>query len=76
MNWINIKSALVMGGIAGVIASIGYVLKVGDLFALDVHSLVNCFALAALTSVSSFITNLLTTQSGNFLGAVKLKDVN
>lgn len=75
MNWTNIKSALVMGLVAGVIASIGYVLKVGDLFAIDVHALINVFALAGLTSISAFITNLLTTQRGNFLGAVGVKDI-
>lgn len=64
-----------MGVVAGVLAAIAYVLKVGDVFAIDVHALVNVFALAGLTAVSAFITNLLTTKSGKFLGAVSVKDV-
>lgn len=73
-NWTNIKAALVNGLVAGVIATIGYVLGVGDLFALDVHALVNVFALAGLTAISSFITSLLTSpETGKFAGAVKIK---
>jgi hypothetical protein len=72
----NIKQALVMGLVAGVLATIGYVLQVGDVFSIDVHALVNVFALALLTAVSAFLTNLGTTSRGNFLGAVNIKDID
>ncbi len=75
MNAINLKQALVMGLVTGLLAVIAYVLKVGDVFALEVHALVNCFAIAGLTAVGSFLTNLMTTSSGKFLGAVSIKDV-
>lgn len=64
-----------MGIVAGVLATIAYVLKIGDVFAIDVHALVNVFSLAGLTAVSAFLTNLMTTKQGNFIGAVKVKDV-
>jgi len=58
------------------LGAVGYVLKVGDVFAIDVHALVNVFALGGLTAVSAFLTNLMTTKEGNFLGAVNIKDIH
>lgn len=75
MSWTSIRQALVMGIVAGILATIAYVLKVGDVFAIDVHALVNVFALAGFTAISAFLTNLGTTKKGNFLGAVNVKDV-
>lgn len=77
MNWTNIKSALAMGLVSGVLAMIAFILLNGSIFTLDIKGLVDAGVLAGLTSISAFITtNFLTTQRGNFVGAVKIKDIN
>lgn len=73
ITWINIKSALVSGVITGILGVAGYIIEVGDIFKLDVHTLVNVGALSALTTIVSLIKSFLTTSSGNFVGAVNIK---
>ena len=69
LNWVNVKSALIYGLIFGLVAVVGYMLKVGTVFALDWHILVDSFVFGFLGSV---IKNLLTTSEGNFVGLVKV----
>lgn len=73
INWTNVKSALVSGVLTAVLAGAMYVIGVGNVFAINVHSLVNVVALGLLTSIVSLIKSLLTTDKGNFLGAVSIK---
>jgi hypothetical protein len=73
MTIVNLKSALVSGAIMGILAVASYILNVGDIFALDFKSLANIAAVAVLTAVVSFIKSSLTTNNGNFLGAVRVK---
>ncbi len=69
----KLKSALVSGVLAAVLAGAGYFLQVGDIFAIDVRTLVNVVALAGLTAVVSLIKSLATTEEGKFVGAVKIQ---
>lgn len=73
LSWANIKGALISAIITAVLAIAGYIIGVGDIFNIDVHALVNVGALSALTALVSVIKSLLTTQSGDFVGAVKVK---
>lgn len=66
--WTSIKSALVSGVITGILGIAGYIIGVGDIFKLDVHTLLNVGALAALTTVVSLIKAGLTTDRGTIAG--------
>ena len=68
MNFTNIKSALVSGVIAGILGIAGYIISVGDVFKLDVHSIVNVGILAFLTTIVSLIKTILTTGQGTIVG--------
>ena len=70
--WTNIKSALVSGVITGVLGIAGYIIGVGDIFKLDVHTLANVGALSALTTIVSLIKAAMTTDKG-FIAGVKIK---
>ena len=73
MNITNLKSALVSGVITGVLGIAGYIIGVGDVFNLDVHTLINVGALSALTTAVSLIKSFLTTENGNFVGTINIK---
>lgn len=49
-----------------------YVIGVGDIFAIDTHILINSGVLAFVTGVVSLIKNLLTDNSGKFLGLTQV----
>lgn len=68
MTFVQVKSAVVSGVIAGVLGVAMYVVGVGDLFKLDVHSIVNVFALAVLTTVVSLLKAVVTTSTGTVAG--------
>jgi len=67
LSWGNVKSALVYGLVAGLVAVVAYMVSVGDVWALNVHSLVNGFVFGVITSV---VKNLATTNNNNFVGVV------
>lgn len=73
LTWINVKSALVSAVITAVIGMGGYIIGLGDIFTVNIHTLVNIGALSALTALVSLFKSLLTTDSGNFIGAVEVK---
>ena len=74
LSWTNIKSALVMGLVVGVLALIAFFLKAGTFFGVNYKDIVNVFGLAVLGAVGSAVQSLLTTPAtGNFLGAIKVK---
>lgn len=54
--------------ISGILAGALYILQVGDVFAIDVHGLVNVVAIAVLVAVVSFIKSLGTLPDGTFAG--------
>lgn len=69
LSWVNVKSALVYGLVAGVLATVAYMLSVGDVFVLDWKLVLNNFVFGFLTSV---VKNMATTNEGNFLGVTKV----
>ena len=73
INWQDIKSALVSTLLMGILAVLVYILGVGDIFALDIKSLLNCGVMAIAAGLVSVIKSLLTTENGNFIGAVNIK---
>lgn len=58
LNWRDIGGALLS---AILVAVIGYILKVGDLWALDWRAIVN---VAAMTAGASLLKSLITDSSG------------
>lgn len=71
--WINIKSALISVGIAVVLAISGYIIGVGNVYALDVHVLVNSGAMAFFIALVSLLKSTNTDSTGNFMG-IKIID--
>lgn len=69
LDWVNIKSAVVYGLVLGIVAVVVYIFKAGSVFALDWRLLVDAFVYGFLGSI---VKNLLTTNSGNFLGVTKV----
>lgn len=69
LDWTNVWSALVYGLIIGLGATVVYAISVGDLWALDWKIMVNTGVFAFLGSI---LKNLFTTDSGKFLGIVKV----
>lgn len=68
----NVKSALVYGLLWGLLSVIARISEVGNVFALDWKELVNAGVLSTLAVCISLLKNLLTTNSGNFLGITKV----
>lgn len=68
-----LKSALVSTVLMAVLAMAMYVLNLGDVFKIEVHSLVNVGVMALLTGVVSLIKSLLTDSEGKFVGKMKVK---
>ncbi len=69
----QLKSALVSTVLVAVMAIIGYITGVGDIFSLDWKVLINIGVMALLAGLASVIKNLLTTDSGNFAGVLNIK---
>lgn len=62
---------LISAVVSGVIVAVfGYILSVGDVWKLDIHSLVN---IGLMTFIASIIKYLGTTENGNFAGVVPIK---
>lgn len=72
LSWINIKSAIVYGLVAGLLAIGMYVIEIGSIFAIDWAKLADAGVMAMVVTLVSLIKNLLTTEAGNFLGVVKV----
>ena len=67
-----LKSALVSVALSAVLAGALYILQIGDVFAIDIHGLVNVVAIAVLVGVVSFLKSLGTDAKGKF-GGIKIK---
>ncbi len=72
ISWINIKSALVYGLITGVVAVGLYMIGEGDVFNLSIKPIANVFIFSFLGVFISLLKNLLTSDEGKFVGAVKV----
>ncbi len=72
LSWINVKSALVYGLLSALVAVGIYAISIGDVFALNVHAIVNAFVFGFLGVFVSLIKNLLTDASGKFLGVTTI----
>lgn len=73
LNSGNIKSALVFGVLSAILAIGTYVIGVGDIFSIDGKALANAGVFGGINVILSLIKRLLTTDEGNFLGAVKVE---
>lgn len=73
VTWTEVKKALVLGVLMALLVVITEVIAVGDIYGLDWKTLLNLGIIALLTSFASFLQDLLTTRSGRFVGAVKIK---
>lgn len=73
LTWSNIKGALVSGAIMGALAIGLYVIGLGDVFAIQWKPLINAGILSALTTIVSLVKSFLTTDRGNFVGAIEVK---
>jgi len=56
------------GATMAVLAMAGYVIGIGDVFALDPRALINVCMMAFLTTVVSLIKSSNTTPNGTFAG--------
>lgn len=70
ITFTNVKSALVSGVIAALLAVGLLVVTNGDIFNLDWRVIANT---AVITLIASVIKVLGTTRKGNFAGAVRVK---
>ena len=68
LSLVNLKSALVSAVLMALVGIIAYVLQVGNIFALDFHTLANVGAVAFLTGLISFFKSSLTSPVGTFAG--------
>ncbi len=72
----QIKSALVSGILTAILAGFTYIIGLGDVFAIDVHSLINVIALSFGVTIISLIKSFFTTSEGKFVGSVKIAPVS
>lgn len=68
----NIKSAVVFSLLTAFVAMIVYVIGLGDLFKVDLHTIANIGGLAFLNGILSLLKSFLTTADGEFLGVTKV----
>lgn len=67
-----IKSAFVSLVLMALLQVAGYLISLGDLWKIDVHTLVNISVISLATGLVSLIKNVLTTDNGNFVGLMKV----
>jgi hypothetical protein len=76
ISWVQIKSGLISGLITAILATFVYIIGVGSVFNLNLHSMVNVFTLALLVSIVSWIKSFLTTSDGKALGVTVVAPTN
>lgn len=64
----NIKSAVMSVVLTAVLGMAAYIVGIGDVFNIDIHSLANIGALAFLNGLISLCKAFLTTSEGNLAG--------
>lgn len=73
IKWVEIKSAIVSGIYATVLAVLAYVIGHGDVFSLDWKELTNFGILAGFTTCVSLLKSFTTTTEGKVLGITQIK---
>lgn len=73
INYKDFLSALAVTIVIGIGATIAYILGVGDIFGINLHSMLNVFVLSVLGGVGQLISSVFTTKAGNFAGAFPVK---
>lgn len=68
----NIKSAIVYVIVTTLVAILLYILKVGSLFKINLHDLIDSGFMALTVGVSSLLKNLFTDNTGKFLYITKV----
>tara|TARA_R110000868_G_scaffold409745_1_gene695862 strand:+ start:1524 stop:1859 length:336 start_codon:yes stop_codon:yes gene_type:complete len=74
VSWVNVKSALMSAVITAILGGAGYIIGVGSVFNLNIHSLVNIVSLSFLTAIVSLLKAFLTTQEGKLVGVVQTQE--
>lgn len=74
MNFEMLKSALVSAVLMALVQVAGYIIGIGNIFAIDWKVMANMGVIALLTGLVSVVKNLLTTDNGNFAGIIKVKE--
>lgn len=79
LDWANIKSAIVYGlltmAVVFLLSVVESILKAGSIFGIDWRHVTDTATIAALSLFVvglSLVKNLLTTNTGHFLGVVKV----
>lgn len=67
-NTTAVKSALVSLLLMAIITVGGYIISLGNIFAIDWKVLANLAVISFLTGLVSIVKNLLTTEQGTALG--------
>ena len=65
---IKIQSALVSGIYMAILGVGGYVIGIGDVFALDLHVLINVATISAVTAIVSLLKSGTTSDKGTVAG--------
>jgi len=73
LNGASFKSALVSAILLAVLAILAYIIGLGDLWKIDLRTLVNIGGIALATGIVSLIKNFLTSNNGSFLGITKIE---
>lgn len=73
MNFTNIKSALVSAVLMAILTVAGYVISLGNIFAIDWKVMANLGVISLLTGLVSLIKNYLTNDDGKFVGTLQIK---
>lgn len=65
----NVKGALMSGALAAIVGMLIYIATTGDVFAIQIHPLVNAFVLPFVTAlIASLGKNYVTGSDGKALG--------
>lgn len=71
LDWASVKRAAISTVIMAIAAGAVYVIGLGDIFAVNFHSLTNIIAISLLTGFVSLVNSLFTTNDDKFAGIVK-----
>jgi cytochrome c oxidase subunit IV len=73
LNWTDVKQALSLVIVTLVIQICGYIISVGDIFAISLHALANAAIIPCLVLIVSLLQTGFTTSDGRFLGTFTVK---
>jgi hypothetical protein len=67
LNWTTVLNGVVT---AVVVAVLGYIAMIGNVFVLDFHTIINT---AVMSGIGAFLVSLGTTTQGNFVGLLSVR---